>query len=214
MQRQSFVADASAVVACSIAMCTAQAQTTYTLDDGSGNINIGPTFTAEMLWGNYFYTQPGANVITEVQIGFGSYAVGAPVTLYVFDDPDMNGDPGNAIPLATVSGLTASTGQTGFESYSIPDTSVSGAFFVAAMVPVTPPDDRPARLDPQSPGNQSWFFADGTIDPSNLGASPFILRMDQAPFPGAWMVRAVAVPSPGMGAMLGFAGFSAVRRRR
>lgn len=202
------------VLVFSIFVAAAHAQTTYKLDDGSGNINIGPSFAAEMLWGNYFYTQPGAHVITEVQVGFGSYAVGAPVTLYVFDDPDMDGDPGNAIPLATVSGLTASTGQAGFAQYAVPDTAVSGAFFVAAMVPVVPPNDRPARIDPQSSGVQSWFFANGTINPSNLGASPFILRMDQAPFPGAWMVRAIAVPTPSIGVVLLGIGMLAMRGRR
>ena len=175
----------------------------YRLDDGSGNIGVGPpsTFDADMLWGNYFYAEPGFSTITELSVGLNAPpAPGSLLTLYLFDDPDDDGDPTNAVPVAEVSGTPTVFSQTGFNTFAIEPTTVSGGFFVAANAFARRGTDRPARLDPQGDGSLAWLFYDGEIDPTDLGASPFFTRMDNAavvPFSGVWMIRATAVPAPG-----------------
>ena len=194
----------------------------YALDDGSGGSNIGPsTFDAEMLWGNYFDAVPGAETITGVQISFSSsLPAGLDLTLLVFDDPDDDLDPRNAHLLATTSALTQSTGPQDFASYAVPATTVSGGFFVAAILDL-PAGQPAARLDADSNVGRSWTFFDGTINTGALGDSPLFFGPNGTgfpgatpnPFPGAYMLRATGVPTPGVLALAPCALLCARRRR-
>src|SRR5690606_38789208 len=93
----------------------------YLLDDGSGGFAIGPSeFDAMMMWGNYFEAEPGAEWITTIRVSFPSgLPVGTPVTLVVFDDPDDDLDPTNAIPLALASGRSVPTGPQEFVDFRV-----------------------------------------------------------------------------------------------
>ena len=178
----------------------------YAHDDGTGNVNIGPpsTFDPDMLWGNYYLTQPGGEIITEISIAFGptfpSLADG-PVTFWLLDDPDMDLDPRNATSLASVEATPDVSGNT-FFTVEIPPTQVSGAFFVGASALLQGGEDRPARLDTDGPPETSWFFYAPDIGEviDDLGSAPFGTPMDSTavvPFPGAFMVRATGEPGEG-----------------
>lgn len=187
----------------------------YALDDGAGNFNIGPsTFDAQMLWGNYFDAQPGAETITGVSVSFaGSVPVGREVMLVVFDDPDDDLDPTNAVPVSIGFGVTESAGPNEFLSFDVPDVRVSGGFFVAAVMSLEL-GQAAARMDPDTNVGRSWLFFDGQVDLDNLGGSPLFYNMSDTPFNGTWMVRAQAVPGVG-GSWLLAAGLGVgVRRRR
>lgn len=187
----------------------------YAHDNGSGNVNIGPAFAepAEMLWGNYFEVEGGYNTITSVSVAWGSIEPGLEAQLLVFDDPDNDLDPGNAQLLASTTGLTAVPQSNEFVEYPIGEVQVSGGFFVGVLMEVDN-TQRPGRLDTQTISGRSWLFFDDRIDVGDLGGSPYILNMDDAPFPGTWMVRAGAVPSPGGAAVLGAAGLLVMSRGR
>lgn len=111
----------------------------YVLDDGSGASNIGPAgFDGNMMWGNYFFSEPGQETITGIDISFtASLAADLPVTLFVFDDPDNDLDPRNANLLASIDVRTEDTTASTFASYAFPATDVSGGFFVAAAMDLT-----------------------------------------------------------------------------
>ena len=171
----------------------------YAYDDGAASSNIGPpsTFDPDMLWGNYYETEPGGERLTEISVAFGptfpSRAGG--VTFWVLDDPDADGDPRNATAVASVTAVPDVSGNTPFR-VALPPTRVSAAFFVGASARLLGGQDRPARLDTDARADRSWFFyapdIAATID--SLAAAPFGTRMDdraQVPFPGAFMVRAV-----------------------
>ncbi len=187
----------------------------YKLDDGSGNVNVGPpsTFDADMLWGNYFQAQSTGRQIFELQVGLGtSYPRDAfnqplPLTLYLFEDPDNDGDPTNAVPVAETTIIPTVFTQGGFNVAPIPPTIVEGGFFVAANVFARGGVDRPARLDPQPVGGENaWLFYSDDIDPEDLGASPFFTTMDNpdfVPIFGVWMIRAVGQPLPPCGDVSG-----------
>lgn len=179
----------------------------YQIDDGSGNVNVGPpsTFSADMLWGNYFTVEPGAERISEIRVGLGpnypqdDFGDPLPLTLHLFDDPDNDGNPTNAVPVASTTINPTVFTQSGFNSAPIPPTTISGGFFVAARVFARAGVDRPARLDPQLIGGENaWLFYSDEIDPDNLGSSPFFTPMNDpafVPIFGVWMVRAVGGPA-------------------
>ncbi len=171
---------------------------TYLQDDGDGDTNQGPpsSFDPDMLWGNYYLTQPGGEVITRISVAFGptfpSLANG-PVTFWLLDDPDADTDPRNATLLASVQ-ATPDVFNDNFYTVTIPPTAVSGAFFVGASAKLDGGADRPARVDRNASGQDSWFFYAPDIAAviNNLASAPFGVRNNDPvnPLPGAFMVRA------------------------
>jgi hypothetical protein len=177
----------------------------HAYDDGDGDTNQGPpsTFDPDMLWGNYYNAQSGGEVITHVSIAFGptfpSLANG-PVTFWLLEDDDADGDPRNAHAIASVP-ATPDVFNDNFYTVDFPPTWVHGGFFVGASAKLDGGADRPARVDTNASGHDSWFFyapdIAATID--NLAAAPFGTRNDNPAYvvlPGAFMVRAggTAVP--------------------
>lgn len=173
---------------------------TYLRDDGSANTNQGPpgSFNPDMLWGNYFITEVGGVVITQISVAFGptfpSLANG-PVTFWLLNDADADGDPRNARLLVSTDATPDVSGNT-FFNVAIPPTRVSGAFFVGASAKLIGGADRPARVDTSSPGDNSWFFYAPDIATviNNLASAPFGSQniAPTNPLPGAFMVRASA----------------------
>jgi uncharacterized protein YkuJ len=205
-----------------------QAEVTYQYDDGVSNVTFGPPSSFEpfgdidMLWGNYFFAEPGGMTITSIDFGLGELSPGGAVSLWVFDDPDDDADPTNAQPIFTVNTVGQNLGFD-FNSVDITPTDVFGGFFVAvghlaeldrsegfAEYPA------PARFDPDARADRSWFFYDDDIPENDLASSGFVGRMDgpQAPIPGGFAIRANAIPAPGAVGVLAFAGLCASRRRR
>jgi hypothetical protein len=176
---------------------------TYLLDDGDGDTNQGPpsSFDPDMLWGNYFLTEEGGEVITEISVAFGPTFPSledGPVTFWLLDDPDMDFDPRNATAIASVQATPDVVNDT-FFTVQIPPTVVSGAFFVAASAKLQGGEDKPARVDRDAPGDQSWFFYAPEIADviDDLASAPFGSRNDNTqyvPFPGAFMIRATGQP--------------------
>jgi hypothetical protein len=176
----------------------------YAHDDGDGDTNMGPpsSFDPDMLWGNYFTAQPGGEFITRISVAFGptfpSLADG-PVTFWLLQDVDADGDPRNAYAIASVQGTPVVFNDT-FHSVNIAPTWVHGGFFVAASAKLQGGEDAPARVDTDGPGDRAWFFyapdISATID--DLASAPFGTRMDDPQFvifPGAFMIRATGSAS-------------------
>ncbi|MBZ0223040.1 MAG: hypothetical protein K8F35_08430 [Dokdonella sp.] len=176
----------------------------YAHDDGEGNTNQGPpsSFDPDMLWGNYFSVQAGGEVITQIQVAFGptfpSLAHG-PVTIWLLEDADADGDPRNAHAVAQASAKPDVSGNT-FFSIDIPPTHVSGAFFVGVSAKLMGGQDKPARTDTTNAGTNSWFCYAPDIASviDDLASAPFCSRnvSPTVPLPGAFMVRASAVSGP------------------
>ena len=108
----------------------------YRYDDGVSNVLLGPPRSFEefgdidMLWGNYYFTDQAHEQVTSVSFGLGDLSAGSQVSVWVFDDPDNDADPTNAVPLF----LTTMTGANlgfGFNVAEFAPVAVSGGFFVA-----------------------------------------------------------------------------------
>ena len=154
-----------------------------------------------MLWGNYYLTEPDGEIITRISVAFGPTfpSLGnGPVTFWLLDDPDMDMDPRNAISLVSVQG-TPDVFNDNFYTVDIPPTRVSGAFFVGASAKLLGGQDRPARVDTGTSGNDSWFFYAPEISDviDDLTTAPFSSRniAPTVPIPGAFMVRASGIPA-------------------
>ena len=177
----------------------------YLYDDGDGDTNQGPpsSFDPDMLWGNYYLTEPGGEVITEIHVAFGPTFPSledGPVTFWLLDDPDMDFDPLNATALVSVE-ATPDVFNDNFFTVQIPPTEVSGAFFVGASALLEGGEDRPARVDTGHPGDRSWFCYAPDISEviDDLASAPYCSRQDgpDVVFPGAFMIRATGVPGGG-----------------
>lgn len=194
----------TALIALSCLALTAQAGGTpdpfeYRLDDGTGNFTIGPSqFNANVTWLNTFQAQAGRERITRVSVSFGDIfdnngvAGSDAVTVAVLNDPNNDGNPADAVLLATGTGTWTAQASNTFLHFDLDtDAVLEGTFFVAVMMDVLQRAN-PARMDPQGQGAGafSWLFYNPAPNLENLGSSPFILRMADSPFIGAWMIRA------------------------
>lgn len=193
----------------------ASASFQYRVDDGAGSGNSGFADPSDMLWGNYFFAQPGAEVITTISAAFGNID-GRPITIHLYDDPDDDGNPANAIRLLSTEAFASRPANNFIADYAIQPTPVMGGFFVAIQRR-TEAFEFPARRDDTTPMGQSWLAAaprDQGLNLDDLGASPIFRNLNQNIPPSNWMVRATGIPAPA-GACIGFfAACSAVPRRR
>lgn len=192
------------------AHAAADIETEHLEDDGVANITLGPPSSFEefgdidMLWGNYYFTNDPTEIITQVSFGLGDLSAGEQVHVWVFDDPDDDADPTNAIPVFNLTTTGANLGFD-FNVVAIPSVEVSGGFFVAVghLAELTFPGGSadypaPARFDPDGRPDRSWFFYDDDIPETDLASSGFVSRMDGkfVPIQGAFAVRATTVCLP------------------
>ena len=167
------------------------------------------------MWGNCFDATPGYETIESISIAFApDVPLGREVTVVLFDDPDDDYDPSNAVPLAQTIGLTVDAAPNEFITFDIDETSVSGVFFVAAWMFLAQHEHGP-RLDDSTQSGRSWafWFPVGQVNIGNLGSSPYYYNMSDTPFDATWMIRAQAVPEPGAVAMLLLGALLPMRRR-
>ena len=212
------------------------------LDDDGAEGAIGVTVGAaarQFLWFNRFTRPPGVDLVwhDEIWVLFPQspeIAVGAPVQLAVYLDPD--GNPANGANLLATypAAVQAADGNT-FSIYPIPSLAVSGAGDILIGVVdrfvvggVTPPTSS-AALDTTASQGRSWiavWSADPPASPT-LPPDALLTRTDDLGFPGNFMIRGfgrlpsvVEVPTldtfglAGLGLLLAGAAFALLRRRR
>lgn len=179
----------------------------YAHDNGTVGTNVGPPGSfpvdPETMWGNYFTVQQGGEVITSISAAFGpTFPSDREVTVALFDDPDDDGDPRNAVLMATATGLPQQLGGGVFTEFAIEPTQVSGGFFVAVVAFTEKGVDRPAAMDSSGVLQHSWLFYNPASIGINLddpGANAMAEPITNVSgfFTGAWMVRAAGIAPSG-----------------
>jgi len=201
----------------------ALAQVNYIYDDGQMDTAVGPPSSfnpsPQMGWGNYFVAEEGGEWITTVSAAFGpTFPNLTTVTAWIFDDPDDDFNPGNAVALASVTLTPQTIGGSVFTDFNFAPTLVSGGFFVLLVTDTVAGQDRPAPTDTSGRTDVSWIVynpVDQGVNIDNLAANAlFSLAAPLTPFDGVWMIRASGIPAPGAGALLALGGLAAARRRR
>ena len=204
------------------------AQQTYQMDDGTPENSIG-IGNGDIIWLNQFNITGGNNIILSISLVFGSPGgtgnanlMGLPFTVFLWNDPNNDGSPADAMVLASAMGTITSVGTNTFVTVAITPTMVlTNSFFVGAMM-TQPASTFPAALDTTAPTfpNRSWVAggAPGTGNPNNLPGNQLFGPIESfgATFAGNWLVRANAIPEPSTYALLvgGAALIGVIARRR
>jgi hypothetical protein len=181
---------------------------TYMIDDGSsedavGFGNGGQNF--ESLWFNQFDVLPGQTTIASISVAWGTPSFpdpdidGTPTTVCVWSDPNGDGNPSDALLLASVNGTMQMQGTDTLIVYTFsPAVNLpAGAtsFFVGDLTPMNNgPEHFYQAIDEDSTlHRQSWVAAmsDGSsVDVTHPGNNDFIGLIDDFGIPGNWLIRA------------------------
>jgi hypothetical protein len=167
----------------------------YTHDNGvAGPGNIGYGQGADLILGNYFVTQAGRNAIDGIEVYWGRDP-GVSVTLAVIDDPNGDHNLADGVVLSTLAVTPGAADIGHFVMYGIAPVTVSGGFFVAALVEA-------------GPGGPNPIFADTSSGNNALGYS----RAVQASH-GAYTLLGLAEPGALALTTLALSALALVRRR-
>ena len=208
------------------AALSADGAVNYIADDGANNVNVGVGGSGgDLLVLNRFTVQPTGDGIVEIQVNWTGIASNFPAKVAVYDDPNDDGDLSDLVLLHESDVQTNSVGGNTYASYIIPNTFVSGDFYVGAYVENMAGNVFPFGYDTTDPDlpNTSYFFErtgagdlslsdpNGTATLQGWGEN-FIVA-------GNFMIRAVGdvgtppVPEPGPVSLLVFGTVLMLRRR-
>lgn len=150
----------------------------YALDDGTTETATYIEANGEMAWLQRHQVMSGCQQITAVGVAWGFSAEGpangAAARVYVWEDPNDDGLPNDAILLA-VKDVTVQNTRTDIVNQYLLDSavSVSGTFFIGASFPIG--GIPVAALDTNSPyvSGSTWFawMVNQPFNPTNLGAN-------------------------------------------
>lgn len=173
----------------------AKYQVDYFLDDCTVEWSIGRGGVGDLWVANAFTVQDGAEVIVSIEASFYNNK-GWPLGVHLYDDPDDDGNPDDAVLLQSLQTTFPSFGSC--HEFPIPPTEVSGIFFAALSYADYTGiyDDQPLFLDDTLDRGKTWYVetsVPGSLDPANFPSAP--LRQSTA-FPGQFFIRATGVPSP------------------
>lgn len=156
----------------------------YLWDDGSaeGFFGIGGP-PSDVAWLQGFETSGASDVIARVSVAFGGIGSGAvpngtSVTLCVWDDPDDDGHPGDAVLVSSAKDVVRNSGTDVLNDYDVPPAAVHGVFFVGAILTTSASAQTPIAADEPSPNaapNRALISGApaGTFSATNLGSNPF-----------------------------------------
>jgi hypothetical protein len=152
----------------------------YILDDGTIENAVGLTLGGDLMWLNYFTITGGCETINTVYLTWGLIPNGRPCRVILYEDPDDDGNPDDAIYLTE----TSTTVQNAwaffnpgevmtFTTVGITPTTVSGGFFVAALIQNQLGGEYPGPMDATTNQGKSWvaYSAGGTFDVDNLSSN-------------------------------------------
>jgi large repetitive protein len=167
----------------------------YAIDDGGMENAIGFTGASgnDVMWLNYFTAIEGCELINMIYVAWGDMANGGACRLILYEDPDNDGNPDDAVYLTEATTTVANANTSIFTGVSITPTTVSGGFFVAALCQNLPDYQFPAAMDQTTPQGNSWIIADfsaGGFDVNNLMTNDFPPTNIDLYFPGNWLLRA------------------------
>ena len=172
----------------------------YSYDDARPEFWVSSD-APNMAWLNNFTIEEGKDRIVAIDIMFGLVPVGRPHTVYLWSDPNGDGDPTDSQVLASVVTAAVDVGEAfTYTRIDIADVDLAPgtSFFVGAITNgFTLFTDVPAPKDATPPNGKSWLVGRfSPIDPNDLSnnADEF-LQIDDlgGAFIGNWCVRAVAI---------------------
>jgi len=181
---------------------------TYMIDDGTSEDAVGfgnGIQNFQSLWFNQFDVIPGQTTISSISVAWGTPAFpdpaidGTPTTVCIWSDPNNDGNPSDAVLLASVAGTMQSQGTDTFIVYNFsPAVALpAGAtsFFVGDLTPTNNgPEHFYQAIDEDSTlHRQSWIAAMSSgadVDLVHPGNNDFLGLIDDFGISGNWLIRA------------------------
>jgi hypothetical protein len=182
----------------------------YVLDDGTTATvwGAGLCTSFDYFFMNHFTVLPSREHLTHISIAwsFGAPA-NSPATLLVYDDPNNDGDPNDAVLLTSLPAANIDEFHTilnsAFTTYSIPRTfvgDVGDSFFVGVMAPC--PHDTFIAMSSHTLGSPSQGRSWSLIVPLGTADIDAIAKNGVPSVNGSadWMIRGLALDCNGNGA--------------
>jgi hypothetical protein len=176
-----------------------QTATTYQVDDGTSENGLGLTDGGDLMWLNAFQVVEGAGTVTQISSAWGGangsgLPTDKPVSFLVYEDPNDDGDPSDAVLLEQVTTEVQDPHTDEFTTESLSPTQVEGTFFVAALYEDQEADTFPAPMDESSEyQGASWAVGNtnNDINIEDLAANDVEPgNLDDLGYPANWLLRA------------------------
>ena len=176
---------------------------TYMIDDGTSEDSIGLTAGGDFIVLSEFAVVPGSETITSVDIAWGTPNFpdptlnGLPYTVCVWNDPDGDGNPTDAVLLTTAKGVVTQQGTDTFINTPIPPTTITTPNFFVGLLITQASGQFPCAFDESNPlSNRSYWAGDSTPhsgDIMDLNNNEFpVVTIESAGLLGNWLIRANA----------------------
>jgi hypothetical protein len=168
----------------------------YALDDGIPNSGLSYGLPTDYCWFQSFQTVGTTDALTNIQVMWapGMIPAGTPVKLCVWEDPNDDGDPADALLVSQLSAVVPNTAALTYTVYPIAPSTVHGRFFLGAILTTDGNLGTIALLDYNSGlSGRAWFATDapGYFDPTQLSMSFYNhIEILGAGIHGVFMLRA------------------------
>ncbi len=173
------------------------AQSSYVLDDGTPNIGLSYQMAGDFGWFQTFQTVGSVDSITKVRLMFapGALAVGTPLHICVWEDPNDDLDPYDAQLVTQLNTTVPVVPSLSYLDFPLPNSAtVHGTFFIGAYLTTDGNDGTLALIDTNaSVTHRAWFATSfpGGFDPNNMsGNNPNHIETLGSMFHGGFMIRA------------------------
>ena len=195
-------------------------QSTYMLDDGTAENGVGLTTGGSFIAFNEFPVTLGNNIINSISIAFGTPAFPEPTlnglayTAAIWSDPNGDGQPADAVLLASQAGVIGAASTNTFEVSLITPTVVLTSNFFVGFVITHAAGQHPAAFDQTAPtfAGRSYITIGSNVNDITAGSPIEVIT--GGGLVGNWLIRADTVPEPQSWAMLAFGAMMLVGVRR
>jgi len=185
------------MVALSALAVSGSAQSSYVLDDGTPNTGLSYQMAGDFGWFQTFQTVGSVDSITKVRLMLapGALAVGTPLHICVWEDPNDDLDPYDAQLVTQLNTTVPVVPSLSYLDFPLPNSAtVHGTFFIGAYLTTDGNDGTLALIDTNaSVTHRAWFATSfpGGFDPNNMsGNNPNHIETLGSMFHGGFMIRA------------------------
>jgi len=142
----------------------------YQVDDGSAENLISFGQDSDFVWIQKFTAVGGSDTITKVLSTFGytyfpgfTPPPGSPVRVFVWEDPNDDGDPTDGVLVSTATGVISNVDNNVFDSFPVPPAVVTNVFHVGCAVSMLNWQFvGPMDMNTSTPPGQTWSTGSST----------------------------------------------------
>ena len=172
----------------------------YQWDDGTTENSLGWTNGGTFCFIHRFDVAGGGqDTITKVLASFGSptgasnVAVGSQVRVFVWDDPNDDGNPYDCVLISSATGVTLTPNTDTFETFAVPPAIVTNRFYVGVDID-SPVGTFPGSMD-TTVVNPDVAWLSGSLTPGGYTGVPIngshnLLKASSNPWACNWLLRA------------------------